>query len=58
MEVIDEGHLRWFGQAAPPPFWLEPVIVVDVFLAGWYSWTLWMSPKVGCSKPSAMVERI
>jgi hypothetical protein len=43
---------------APSPFWLEPAVVVDMLLAGWCSWTLGMSPKVGCSEPSIMVERI
>jgi hypothetical protein len=32
--------------------------VVDMLLAGWCSWTFGMSPKVECSEPSAMVERI
>jgi hypothetical protein len=45
-------------ELAPPPFWLEPVAVVDMLLAGWCSWTSGISPKVGCSGPSVMVERI
>jgi hypothetical protein len=37
---------------------MDPVAVVDMLLAGWCSWTLGMSPKVGCFDPSAMAERI
>jgi hypothetical protein len=32
-------------------------VVVDM-LAGWCKWTSGMSPKVECSDPSAMVERV
>jgi hypothetical protein len=31
--------------------------VVDM-LVGWCSWTSRMTPKVECSKPSVMVERV
>jgi hypothetical protein len=33
----------------PPPFWLEPAAVVNILLASSCSWTLGLSPKVGCS---------
>jgi hypothetical protein len=44
-------------ELAPPRFWRDPAAAVDM-LAGWCSWTSGMSPKDGCSEPSAMVERI
>jgi hypothetical protein len=39
-----------------PLFWLGPATVVHMW-AGWWSFTLGMSPKVGCSRSSAMVGR-
>jgi hypothetical protein len=44
-------------ELAPPPFWLESTAVVDI-MAGWCSWSSGISPKVGCSDPSTMVNRI
>jgi hypothetical protein len=52
--------LHWFWvELVPLTFWLDVLLaVMDVLLAGCYNWTSGMSPKVGCSEPSAMVERI
>jgi hypothetical protein len=41
----------------PPTFWLDPVVVVDI-VAGWCSWCPGMSPKVGCSDLSTMVDKV
>jgi hypothetical protein len=45
-------------ELAPPAFWLNSAMVVDVLFTRCCSRTSGMSPKVGCSKASAMVERI
>jgi hypothetical protein len=45
-------------ELAALPLWLDPTAMVDILLAGWCSWTLRMSPKVECSDPLVMVERI
>jgi hypothetical protein len=56
---------NWCG--APPLIWVElvplmlwhdPGAVVEVLLLGRSTSTSGMSPKVGCSEPSAMVEII
>jgi hypothetical protein len=59
MEVIVVGAppCVWV-ELVPPLFWLEPTAVVDMLLAGWSSWTSRISPKVECSEPSVMVEKI
>jgi hypothetical protein len=49
--------LVWI-ELAPLTFLLDLVVVVNVLLAGYCSWTSGMSPKVGCSELSVMVERI
>jgi hypothetical protein len=43
-------------ELAPPRLWLGPAAVVEALLAGCNTLTSRMSPKVGCSMPSAMVE--
>jgi hypothetical protein len=40
-----------------PSFWLETDDVKDIVDA-WCSWSSGMSPKVGCSDPSAMVDKV
>jgi hypothetical protein len=45
-------------ELVPLPFWLEPAAVVNMLLASWCSWTLGFSPKIGCSEPSVIAERI
>jgi hypothetical protein len=45
-------------ELAPSMFLLDPAAVVEVLLAGSRTSTFVMSPKVGCSKPLEMVERI
>jgi hypothetical protein len=42
----------------PLAFWLDPVAVVEVLLAGCRTSTFRISSRVRCSRPSAMVERI
>jgi hypothetical protein len=32
-------------------------VVVDI-MASWFSWSSRMLPKVGCSDPSAMVDKV
>jgi hypothetical protein len=67
MTCINKGALRgdWFGvpplvcvELVPPMFWLDHAAVVEVLLAECRTSTSRMSPKVGCSEPSAMMERI
>jgi hypothetical protein len=41
----------------PLLFWMEPTIVVDN-VAGWCSCSSGMLPKVPCSDPSMMVDRV
>jgi hypothetical protein len=45
-------------ELVPPTFWLDPAVVVETLLPGHNTSTFGMSPKVGCSEPSTMVERI
>jgi hypothetical protein len=42
----------------PPTFFLDPGAVVEVLLARLSTLISGMSPKVRCSEPSMMVERI
>jgi hypothetical protein len=64
MTCIGEGARGgdWCGapllvrvELAPPLFWLEPTVVVDMLLVGWCSLTSW---KAGYSRSLVMVERI
>jgi hypothetical protein len=48
--------LVWL-ELAPSPFWLDPVVIVDI-VAGWCSWSLGMLPKFVCSDPSMMVDKV
>jgi hypothetical protein len=45
-------------ELAPLAFWLDPVAVVEVLLAGCRTSTSGISPRVACSEPSTMVGRI
>jgi hypothetical protein len=45
-------------ELAPPVFWLDPAAMVGVLLAGRSTWTSGISPKVGCSEPLVMVQRV
>jgi hypothetical protein len=42
---------------SPSLVWLDPGAVVYI-VAGWCSWNSGMSPKVGCSDHSAMVDKV
>jgi hypothetical protein len=65
MTCIGEGALGgdWCGapplvwvELVPPPFWLEPAIVVDML--GCCSWISGMLSKVGCFVVSTMVGEL
>jgi hypothetical protein len=67
MTCIGEDACRgnWCGappliwvELAPLTFWLDPAIVVETLFTGRITSTSGISLKVGCSKPSVMVERI
>jgi hypothetical protein len=45
-------------ELVPSVFWLDPAAVVDMLLTRCCSWTPGISPKVGCSNPSMILERI
>jgi hypothetical protein len=45
-------------EVTPLAFWLDPAAVVEVLLVGCKTLTSRMSPRVGFSEPSTMVERV
>jgi hypothetical protein len=44
-------------ELAPPRLWLDTTAVVEALLARCSTWTFGMLLEVGCSEPSAMLER-